>query len=242
MALGPRLTNLDGVLADHELHLWRTNLAVSQGVIDRLFGWLDADEQSRANRFLVPEARTQYIVSHAFLRDALAQYLGIPRRDVRFHTTAKGKPELADGSDLHFNLSHTQGTAAVALTRAGRVGVDVEQVRDNLTPVELAKRFFSPQECDWLQSQPPSEQLHAFFLCWTAKESYIKACGDGLSMGLDGFAVIPKAGNAQLYLEAYGQPGESRKWTIWQLDLKPGLCTAVAAEAENLLVRVGEWI
>ena len=241
MALGPQLTNLDGVLADDELHVWHTDLAVSQEVIDRLFGLLDRDEQSKADRFLVPEARTQHIVSHALLRAAIAKYLAIAPEDVLYRKTAKGKPELAQNFGLYFNLSHTHGTAAIAITRAGRVGVDVEQIRDNLKPLELAKRFFSPRECDWLQSQPTSERLHAFFLCWTAKESYIKACGGGLSMGLDSFAIIPGTGNAPLQIDVYEQPEESMKWTIWQINLKPGLCAAVAAEAQNLVVRVGEW-
>lgn len=241
MPLGPQLTNLDGALADNELHVWHTSLELPQTVVDRLFELLDSEEQARSARFQVADARMQYVISHAFLRSLLGQYLRISTADISFRVSDKGKPELANRSNLRFNLSHTGGTAAIAVTRAGRVGVDVEQVRDNLDPLQLADRFFSPLECDWLRSQPDSLRLESFFSCWTAKESYIKACGGGLSMGLDGFALIPKAGNSQLQLEIFGEPQESRKWTVWQLNVKPGVCAAVAAEANDLLVRVGEW-
>jgi 4'-phosphopantetheinyl transferase len=247
MAIGPELTDLDGVLPEDEIHVWHTNLELADGVVDHLHGFLDSAEQARAARFLVADARQQYIISHAFLRIALGQYLQITPQAVRFRITANNKPELDDGRGLHFNLSHTQGTAAIAVTRSRHVGMDVEKIRDNLNPLELATRFFSPQECEWLRSRPVPEHLASFFACWTAKEAYIKACGEGLSMGLSGFAVIPATpltGNSQLQLEIYGQPEESNNWLIWQLDLKPGLRAAVAAESHDLTehtVRIGRW-
>jgi len=36
--------------------------------------------------------------------------------------------------------------------------------------MELAERFFSRPEVEWLRSQPASEQIPAFFTCWTGKE------------------------------------------------------------------------
>jgi len=241
MSPGPEIRHLDGVLPEGEIHVWHANLAVAEQSIDRLLKLLDTDEQSRAARFLVAHAREQYIVSHAFLRVVLGRYLQIQPLAIRFSTTANGKPELADGGNPRFNLSHTDGTAAIALAHGRRVGIDVERIRDNLNPLELATRFFSAQECDWLRSQPISERLHAFFACWTAKEAYIKACGEGLSMGLAGFAVIPKARNAQLQLEIFGQPEQSKNWLIQQLDLQPEVCAAVAGEAADLAIRIGEW-
>jgi 4'-phosphopantetheinyl transferase len=138
-------------------------------------------------------------------------------------------------------MSHTGGTAAIVIARNRRVGVDVEKIGRNLKPLELATQFFSPQECKWLRSQPASEQLAAFFSCWTAKESYIKAVGEGLAMRLSGFAIIPKIGNARLRLEVYGQPEESKKWLVWQLELKAGTCAAITAESDEVTIRTGEW-
>lgn len=239
MPIGPALKQLDEALAADEVHVWHTSLELPQPWVDRLHAQLAANEQARAARFLVADARQQYIISHAFLRAVLAKYLHVEPVAVRFRVGENDKPDVED-SDICFNLSHTSGTAALAITRTGRIGMDVERVRDNLNPQELARRFFSLQECEWLEQQP--DRLNAFFSCWTAKESYIKACGGGLSMGLDGFAVIPKSGNARLQLEICGGPEESKKWSIWQLELKAGLCSAVAVEAPDVTVRIGEWI
>lgn len=241
MPIGPTLIHLDGVLQEDEIHVWHTDLELEEDVVNRLFPLLDSDEQARAARFLVDHARKQYVVSHAFLGTVLATYEHTEPLALRFSSSKNGKPELVDGNGLCFNLSHTEGTAAIAIARNRQVGIDVEKVRDNLKPLELATRFFSPQECEWLRSRPFAEQLPAFFACWTAKESYIKAVGEGLSMGLAGFAIIPKNGNARLPLEIYGQPEESKRWLIWQLDLKPDLCAAVAAKSGDATIRIGEW-
>lgn len=241
MTVGSDLIELDGILAGNEVHVWHIDLTAQEAVIDRLSPLLDKDEQNRAARFIVPAPRIQFILSRAFLRIALGRYLRIEPGDVRLRTAEHGKPELAEQRGLHFNLSHTDGATVIAVTRAGRVGVDVERIRENLEPLELGARFFSPKESDWLRSQPDSQRFAAFFACWTAKEAYVKACGSGLSAPLDSFGVIPHLGNAELRLEIYGQPEQSRRWSMWRLSLAPDLRGAVAVEAEDCRVRLGRW-
>lgn len=238
---GPDLIRMDGSLGDNEVHVWHTDLSAQGAAVDKAFPLLDSDEQNRAARFIVPEPRVQFILSRAFLRIALGQYLRIEPQEVRFRTAAHGKPELARDAGLYFNLSHTDGETVIAVTRAGRVGVDVERIRKNLDPLALGIRFFSPQESEWLQAQPPDQRFDAFFACWTAKEAYVKACGAGLSAPLDGFGVIPRAGESELHLEIYGKPAESKRWSMWQFDLGPELRSAVAVEAVNCKVRLGSW-
>lgn len=235
------LMQMDGVLGTNEIHVWHTDLTAQEAAIERFFPLLDSHEQSRAARFLVPEPRVQFILSRAFLRIALGRYLQIEPREVHFRTAEHGKPELAAESGLHFNLSHTEGTTLIAVTRAGRVGVDVERIRENLDPLALGKRFFSPQESEWLQAQPADQRFGAFFACWTAKEAYVKACGAGLSVALDGFGVIPRPGDTELHLEIYGKPEESERWSMWQFDLGPDLRSAAAVEAVSCKVRLGRW-
>ncbi|HLW87859.1 MAG TPA: 4'-phosphopantetheinyl transferase superfamily protein [Terriglobales bacterium] len=241
MAVGSDLIELDGILGDNEVHVWHIDLTAQEAALDRLSPLLDEDERARAARFIVPEPRVQFILSRAFLRIALGQYLRIEPGEVRFRTAERGKPELADERGVHFNLSHTEGATVIAVTRAGRVGVDVERIRENLEPLELAARFFSGQESEWLRSQPSAQRFAAFFACWTAKEAYVKACGSGLSTPLAGFGVIPVATDSELHLEIYGKPEESRRWSMWRLDLGPELRSAVAVEAVKCEVRVGQW-
>jgi 4'-phosphopantetheinyl transferase len=248
MAVSPEvdpepLRHLDGILPDEEVHVWRVDLRAWEKEADSLFALLDPEEQERAARFKFPGPRNQFLISRALLRRALGGYLRIAAREVRFRTTANGKPELAGNSDLRFNLSHTEGVTVFAIARHRQVGVDVERIREDTNAMELAERFFSRPEVQWLQSQPASEHVPSFFSCWTAKEAYIKAHGEGLSMPLRSFGVLPALATAssKLRLKVYDDPEEARRWSIWQLELGPGLRAALAVGGESSRVRLGQW-
>jgi len=109
--------------------------------------------------------------------------------------------------------------------------------------MELAERFFSRPEVQWLRSQPASELIASFFSCWTAKEAYIKAQGEGLSMPLSSFGVlpVPADGSSKLRLEVYQDPEESKRWSISRLEIGPNLRAALAVDGESCRVRVGDW-
>ena len=89
--------------------------------------------------------------------------------------------------DLRFNLSHTDGLIACAVTIGREVGVDVEHIQRRLTH-DVAGRFFAPREVDDLKALPEDEQQRVFFDYWTLKEAYIKARGFGLALPLGDFA------------------------------------------------------
>lgn len=223
-------------LPAREVHVWHTDFSVES---DAVYGLLDADERERAERFKVSSAREEFIKSHAFVRLILARYLYGSPEGIRFRTVGNGKPELVLNPEIQFNLSHTEGAAALAVSQNRRVGIDVEKVRSNLDPITMADRFFSPGEAAWLRSQPAHEQLSAFFACWTAKESYIKGCGDGLAMSLSKFTVLPHQGESTLRLKVEG--GVSERWSLWRLELGPELRGTVAAEDANLRLKINHW-
>ena len=102
--------------------------------------------------------------------------------------TEYGKPCLPQLPDFHFSLSHS-GNMALCAVSDEEVGCDIELPR-GYDPA-IARRFFHPAEQEWLFSHPEAEQSGAFFRLWTCKESFVKALGLGLSLGLDSFAVIP---------------------------------------------------
>jgi 4'-phosphopantetheinyl transferase len=234
-----------GAGSPDEVHVWHTSLSLSEDDVAPLRDLLTPDERDRVARFIVPAPRVQYIASRAFLRSALGRYLQADPRALRFQTTAHGKPYLAadahPGNTLRFNLSHSEGVAVLAVTRNREIGVDVERLRPKVEAVALANRFFSAEESAWLRAQPASATIASFYACWTAKEAYVKARGEGLSIPLSGFAVIPQTGNSQLQLEVYGNPAESRRWSMWQLDLAPDLRCALALEGGDCAVRIGRW-
>ena len=244
------LRDLDGSLPDDEVHVWQVDLVAWEKDAESLFKLLNAEERDRAARFKFPEPRNQFVISRALLRRSLGCYLGIEAREVQFRVTANGKPELAANSaflrieDLRFNLSHTHGVTAFAVTRRRQVGIDVERIREDTNAMELAERYFSRQEVEWLQSQPAPQVVAAFFSCWTAKEAYIKAHGEGLSMPLDSFGILPLAGatDSELQLKVYEDPEESRRWWMWRLNLGRDLRSALAVEGTKCRVRLGRIV
>jgi len=235
------LGELDGILPPDEVHVWHTELTPPRNGADTLLDLLAPEEQERASRFKLPDPRSQFLISRAFLRLALGRYLQVGPREIEFRTTAYGKPELAINSDIRFNLSHCVGAAILAITRDRQVGVDVERIREDVDVKALADRFFSRQESEWLRSRPASDRIPSFFSCWTAKEAYIKARGEGLSLSLSSFGIIPRSDGSKLQLEVYNNPEESRRWSMWQLELGPGLRGALAVEGVNCCVSLGKW-
>jgi len=230
-----------GALPDDEVHVWYADFGDVREP-NALTWILSPEEQDRASRFRVAAPRDQFLISRALLRLALAGYLRIDPRDVRFQTNEHGKPELRGTCELQFNLSHTDGAAAMAITRARAIGIDIERVRHDVQTLDIADRFFSSTESDWLHSQPPSKAGPSFFACWTAKEAYIKARGIGLSMPLQAFTVIPSPSCKILEDELAVESACATNFTIRSLELGPDLVGAVAMEGEGLRVRLGKWM
>jgi len=238
---GLEVAELNGQLPPGEVHVWLARLAFEEDAINQFGSLLDSEEHARAARFAVPSARRQFVASRASLRIVLGKYLGINAAQVKFRSTSHGKPELAGDSAVHFNLSHTEGLAAIAVTRIGAVGIDVERVRDQADILELADRFFSKKEAEWIRSRTAPEHSASFFACWTAKEAYVKARGGGLSIPLDGFAIIPDPGEPELQLEVFADAAEAKRWSLYRLELPEEFKGAVAVEGAVSRVRA-RWL
>ncbi len=164
--------------------------AVGPALKQRYAALLDIDEEARWRRFRVEAARDQYLIGRALLRTTLSRYADVAPTAWRFETNAYGCPFVAAPAtccDLRFNLSHTDGLVACAVTRDGEVGIDVENTDREVDPLALAPTVFAPAEIADLAAMPAARQHERFFSYWTLKESYIKARGMGLSLPLDGF-------------------------------------------------------
>jgi 4'-phosphopantetheinyl transferase len=176
--------------AEKKIHVWRALLDVSAAEMARYSGWLSAEEQQRASAFRFAVHRDRYVACHGWLRELLADYLAILPKSLRFVPGRYGKPALADTPRMvGFSLSHSGGLAVCAVVEDAEVGVDIEVEREVADFENLARRFFHPAETEKLLSLPVAARQAAFFRCWTRKEAYIKATGEGLSAGLDTFEV-----------------------------------------------------
>lgn len=158
---------------------------------DQYLTLLSPDEHARMARLVFDGDRTRFLLTRALVRTTLSRYASVAPADWQFITNVHGRPELLDRpsgvSDLRFNLSHTDGLIACAVTIGREVGVDVEHVGRRLTH-DVAGRFFAPREVADLQALPDDRQARVFFDYWTLKEAYIKARGMGLALPLGDFA------------------------------------------------------
>lgn len=167
-----------------DLYVWSLDGDESERL--RLARLLSHDETARAERLVFERDRHRFIVARGRLREILARVTKREPEALRFSYAAHGKPSL-EGCAEKFNLTHSQSTAALGITRAHEIGVDVECVRP--LKEDIAGRFFSPAEVAALRALPADLQTEAFFRCWTRKEAVVKAIGDGLSHPLDSFDV-----------------------------------------------------
>jgi 4'-phosphopantetheinyl transferase len=152
---------------------------------------LSTDEHERMVRFVFERDRRQFLLTRALVRTTLSRYAGLAPADWHFVANVHGRPEILDRPagvpDLRFNVSHTDGLIACAVTIGREVGVDVEHIGRRLTH-DIAGRFFAPREVRDLHALPADQQARVFFDYWTLKEAYIKARGFGLALPLADFA------------------------------------------------------
>jgi 4'-phosphopantetheinyl transferase len=225
-------------LGESEVHLWRVDLNQAAANELRWQPLLSVDERERANRFHFEKDRQRFSTTRALLRMLLAAYLQSTPESLRFHYADKGKPSL-DGphleSKLMFNVSHSGDVALFAITRGREIGVDVEQVRRNSDLDAIAPRFFSAHEQAQLNALAPEQQVEAFFRCWTRKEAYIKARGEGLSLPLSQFDVSVGLdfGGENALLATRPDPEEARRWSVRDVATSPEYAAAVAVHGDG---------
>ena len=194
-------------LSAREVHLWRVDLQPSDSTCGQLARLLSTDEQQRADRFCFQRDRQRWVVARAALRQILAKYLALPATELQFEYSGHGKPSLHPKllCGVNFNLAHSGDLAVVAVTKAPSIGIDLEVIRPLEDRQAIARRYFSLAEQQAFFSLLPEGQSAAFFRCWTRKEAYLKACGQGLSRALDSFDVsldAPSLGAIELVTEA----------------------------------------
>jgi 4'-phosphopantetheinyl transferase len=187
--------------------------------VARLWPLMAAAERTRCLRFVRDDDRRAFAITRALVRRTLSLYGPTAPADWRFVTNAHEcpfvEPAQAGSPALHFNVSHTQGLVALAVSRGHRLGVDVERVTRVVTD-GVAERHFAPAEVRDLVALPEADQATAFFEYWTLKEAYIKARGMGLALPLDAFAFGLRPPLSPTVTFASGFDDTPDRWQFWQ--------------------------
>ncbi|MBI4659884.1 MAG: 4'-phosphopantetheinyl transferase superfamily protein [Verrucomicrobia bacterium] len=214
-------------LDESDIHIWYAQLDLAPECVVALTSRLPEDEQNRAHRFSFDRDRVRFVVCRQLLRVLLGRYLGVPAAELRFRFSGKGKPYLP-GQELHFNLAHSGGAALIALARLQPLGIDLEQIRLIPDADSLVERFFSQAERLAFQSLPETLKMKAFFTCWTRKEAFLKATGEGLSFPLSDFTVTFLPDEPVRISNVRSAADFASSWSLYHLEPEEGFVGALA--------------
>ena len=217
------------------ISIWTATLDRSEGERARWESTLSPDELARADRFHFAKDRNHYVVARGMLRALLGDYLHLDPRKLEFSYGPYGKPELSGAgatSGASFNLAHSGGLAAFAISRRRKLGIDVERIQAESAGEDIARRYFSAREVGDLQALPPEEKIAGFFRCWTRKEAYLKALGTGLQTPLDGFSVSLLPGQSAAFLN-----GVERDWCLEAFEPAKGYAGAVVYSGQPCAIQ-----
>jgi 4'-phosphopantetheinyl transferase len=227
-----------------EVHVWRSTLDWSAEATAALEPVLSPDERERVRRFHFERDRRCHLIARGLLRTLLGRYVGMAPDALRFDYSPFGKPSLAASlmtRALQFNVSHAGELLLIAVAAGRTLGIDVEHIRTDIAVGEIAARFFSAHERDALATLPGDLQQQAFYDCWTRKEAYIKAVGDGLSLPLDQFDVAFLPGEPARLLATRPDPAEARRWSLRELQVADGYKAALAVEGVGWTLKCWDW-
>ena len=211
-------------------------LDLPPAVLSRLAPTLSPDEQARAARFVTQGLRDHFTAGRGLLRALLGLATGRAAGSLVFDYGPEGKPRLApgnatavDGTPIAFNASHSKCVILVAIARGVEVGVDVEHVQPR-SLIEIADRFFHPDEAAWVRSLPEAGQREGFFSVWSAKEAFIKCTGKGLAQGLSSFKFRcgPRGPEALQWVD--GEPAAGTRFAFFPLAGPEGFKSALVAD------------
>ncbi len=234
-----------------ELHLWCIPVMVLEdpALEEACQALLNADERLRAARFRFAADRRAFVLGRALLRTSLSLHAEVAPADWQFTFNSQGKPRIAachgPAQALSFNLSHTRQQVVLVLGRQQALGVDIESIAPEYDP-SIAERFFGPNEVQTLNALPPAAQAARFTELWSLKESYLKARGTGLALGLEGICfdlaqphtIVPRL-RPPLNAQPLGDHPERWYFTLLQAgsDHRIAVCSEQASGPPTLLMQ-----
>jgi 4'-phosphopantetheinyl transferase len=177
----------------------------------------------------------RYVVCHGKMRILLSNYLGIAPQAIRFAREPFGKPYLtaADGQALpiQFNVSHSADSMLLAVGRVA-VGVDLEVWSDRHDLNILAEECLAPEEKSYWRNLPQNEQVRAFYRFWTRKESFVKALGSGIGIGISN--VVTSTRGKPLFVLLPEGSGNRDDWLLFDLEIGLGMSGALTIKNKSV--------
>ena len=160
--------------------------------INYLKKFVSIDTLNQVKNYKSQAIQQNKIIGEAMIRILLEKYFGI--KDANIKKTIYGKPYV-DNNNVFFNISHS-GEYIICAISNQQIGVDIEKIGKN--KMHVAHRFFHINEINILKKLNEKAQTNVFFKLWSAKESYIKYTGSGLSTPLSDFEIVLETQQAHI--------------------------------------------
>ncbi|MGI9073374.1 MAG: 4'-phosphopantetheinyl transferase family protein [Bryobacteraceae bacterium] len=222
-------------LCGSDVHVWVVSSHASLLSVEELATTLSSDEKDRSESFRFEHLKRRFCISRGLLRFFLGAYLATPPQEIKFAYGRYGKPSVAGVEGFQFNVAHSENVTIYAFAFGCALGIDVEQIR-NMEDIDgIARHFFCSEEAADLNSIELPERLDAFFACWTRKEAYIKATGEGLSASLDTFRVALRPSEAPSFVHIDDSASEAQSWSLYSLRPVDGYVGALAFRGKRNL-------
>jgi len=202
-----------------------------------LAGEIVSDERrTGAQRINNTEGRCRSLGAEILLRAGLeACGVSLPQRSgLSFEYRKNGKPYLTEPEDVYFNISHS-GDMVICAIAPFEVGCDIEQIVSGSRTSKIAKRYFTGEEQEFVDSSP--DRTAAFYRMWTLKESFMKVTGLGLALPLTDFCIhMPECAAEGLCASGISvtQNVDSREYAFFESDCLRGYAVSVCEADGNM--------
>lgn len=162
-------------------------LDISEEKIEKLCLLIDLEKKHKIEKFINKKDKLRALIGEILIRTIICERLNIKNKHIKFDKNKYGKPYLKEYQKLSFNISHSGDFVVFAIDNKS-VGIDIEKI-EYIEYEKIAKSFFTASEFDYITQNDSIIDLCKFYEIWTLKESYIKCCGQGLSMPLKSFSI-----------------------------------------------------
>lgn len=221
-------------LGDSEIQIWKLDLS-------NIYNWnpylrlLTDEEVNKGNSFKFEINRNQFLAGKVCSKLLISNILKLPPKSIIFKKTPNDKPYLS-GLPIHFNISHSKNYVIIGITKLATLGVDVEFINRDFEITKLSRRFFSQEEAKQVNDSLNTDPYMSFYKCWTKKEAFIKAHGDGLNIPLTNFQVnIHSQKSTLLQLDLNTE--KANDWIIEEIAMPSNYSAAFCTNAHDYNVR-----
>lgn len=156
-----------------------------EDIFERYYSSLSDERRNKVLRAKFPGDKKRSLAAGILIDKGLSEY-GLRERDIIYGKNENGKPFFRDNPEIHFNLSHS-GDYVMAVFSDKEIGCDIQQMKR--ADLRIAKRFYAPEEYEYVMRRMESGRQEAFYRIWVLKESFLKAVGTGMALSMTDFSI-----------------------------------------------------